>query len=322
LLLDAQAAVLLDVARTYYQVLRSERSVAVLLASLATQDERVRDIRARQKAGIARPLDTAQTEAQAAATRVSLIAAQNDVATGRSTLSFLLGVPANDSPLVDEAQLPQAAPSLAALQDQAARQRQDLSAAVQALEAAKLSVNAAIAQYYPSVTLNVNYFLSRQSTPTESDWNYLLSANLPIFSAGLIEANVRQAWSLLRQAKLSETQVRRQVVQDVEVACQNFQASRDRLKELQVQLAAAEEALRQAEQSYRVGLATNLERLTAQDALLSAQLQLASERYNQKVFYLNLLRAAGALTTRLPGEPATAPTTAPATRPGTMPAGE
>jgi hypothetical protein len=36
------------------------------------------------------------------------------------------------------------------------------------------------------------------------------------------------------------------------------------------------------------GLATNLECLTAQGQLLLAQLQMASERYNLKVAYLNL----------------------------------
>src|SRR6266705_3426642 len=66
--LDAQAVVLLDVARTYYQVLRSERSVEVLKNSLNLQDARVRDFQARRRAGVVRPLDVAQTEAQASAT--------------------------------------------------------------------------------------------------------------------------------------------------------------------------------------------------------------------------------------------------------------
>jgi len=59
------------------------------------------------------------------------------------------------------------------------------------------------------------------------------------------------------------------------------------------------------------GVGTNLERLVAQDRLLSTQLQITSERYDQKVFYLSLLRAVGALSIRLPGEPA--PTTQPST---------
>ena len=58
---------------------------------------------------------------------------------------------------------------------------------------------------------------------------------------------------------------------------------------------AAREALEQAEGSYRVGLATNLERLTAQSALLSAELQLASERFDQALLLMDLTRFTGRL---------------------------
>ena len=314
LLLDAQAAVLLDVAKTYYQILRSEKSVEVLRNSLKVQEERVRDIRARQAAGLVRPLDVAQTEAQASGTRVSLIAALNDVENGRAVLDFVVGVPVSESRLVDAAHFSDTMPTLEELRSEALRQRQDVLAAQAAVAAARYDVDAAVGKYYPSVTINVNYYLSRDSLPTESDWNSVLSANLPIFSAGLIEADVRTAWSLLRQAKLSESQTRRQVVQDVQLAYQNLLASHDRLHELQVQLKAADEALQQADQSYKVGLATNLEQLAAQDRQLATALQLTSERFDQKVFHLALLRATGKLSTRLPGEPATAPTTRSATK--------
>ncbi|HEV8603772.1 MAG TPA: TolC family protein [Tepidisphaeraceae bacterium] len=318
LLLDAQAIVLLDVARTYYQVLRSERSVEVLKNSLNLQDERVRDFQARRRAGVVRPLDVAQTEAQASATRVSLIDARNDVVNGRTALAFLVGAPVYESPLIDQAPLSQAVPSLVDLQQEAANRRQDLLALRAAVSAARFDVEAAIGHYFPSISFNVNYFLQRESLPSESRWNAILSANLPIFSGGVLEADLRLAWSLLRQAKLAESFTERQVIQDVRIAHENMLASQDRFRELEVQLKAASEALLQAEQSYRAGLGTNLERLVAQDRLLSTQLQLTSERYDQKVFYLALLRAIGRLSIRLPGEPA--PTTLPATtQPTTRP---
>ena len=319
LLLDAQAAVLLDVAETYYQVLRSEQLLDVLRNTLNVQDERLRDTRARQKAGLARPLDVAQTEAQAASTRALVIRAQNDIQNARSLLALLVGAQVHDSPLVDEAQVPEEVLAIESLMDDAMRQRYDLRAAESAIAVARQFVDAAIGQYYPSVALNLNVFLSRESVPTESDWNGLLAINLPIFSANQIEADVRAAWSEFRRAKLEESFTRRQVMQQVEVAWQNLQGSRARIRELTVQVTAATEALRQAEQSYRAGLATNLDRLTAQDEVLSAQLQITSERYNQKVAWMNLLRATGALSTRLPGDPAP-PATRPATVPATQPA--
>ncbi len=39
---------------------------------------------------------------------------------------------------------------------------------------------------------------------TDDDWNGLISLNLPIFTAGLIHADVREAWSQYRQTVLFE----------------------------------------------------------------------------------------------------------------------
>ncbi len=64
---------------------------------------------------------------------------------------------------------------------------------------------------------------------------------------------------------------------------------------------AAEEALRQAEAAYGAGLGTNLERVTAQDQLLSAQLRAAREEFTAKLAYLAAMRASGVLAQTLTG---------------------
>ena len=311
LMLDLQAVVLLDVAQTYYQVLRSEQSVNVLRNSGKLQGERVRDMRARNQAGMARPLDVAQTEAQASATRASLVSAEADVRNGRTTLAFLTGHDVTSSALVDEMDVPPALPTLDASLAAAGETRHDLAAARLAVATARANVNTAVGQYYPSVNLNLNYYLDRQSNPADSDYNGLISTNLPIFTGGVIHANVREALSLLRQARLRESLAGRQVEQDVRLAHSNLRAAADRYTELQVSRDAAQEALRQAEQSYNAGLATNLERLVAQDQLLSAQLELATATYEQKLFYLNLQRVvgrmAGVIRTAGPATPAQPP---------------
>ena len=108
----------------------------------------------------------------------------------------------------------------------------------------------------------------------------MLNANIPIFTAGQIEADVRRAWSELARRHCSSRSPAA-TLQGVRLAYENVTASRERLGDLQTQVQAAREALEQAEGSYRVGLATNLERLTAQSDLLSAELQLTSERFDQ-----------------------------------------
>jgi outer membrane protein TolC len=93
LLLDRQATLLLDVAQTYYQVMRSEKQVQVLENSVQVQQQRVTDIDVQRRAGVARPVDVAQSEAQLAGTRNALIRARNAVRNGRAMLAQLIGVP-------------------------------------------------------------------------------------------------------------------------------------------------------------------------------------------------------------------------------------
>lgn len=302
LLLDLREALLLDVAQVYYRVLRAERLAVVLENSVKVQEERVRDIRARQRIGVARPLDVAQTEAQFSQTRVLLLNARNVVQTGRAALGFLTGVNVQDSPLSDGFVLPVNPPTLDDLVAMATARRQDLAAAA-AAEAARRDVDVAIGQYAPSVSLNLDYFLARDSLPTDRDWTGLLRVNIPIFAAGRIEADVQGAWSRFRQAVLAYSLLKRQIRQDVEISHKNVGASIARMAELKDQLRAAQEAIRQAESAYNNGLGTNLERITAQDQFLSAQLQLTSEEFDQKVFYLTAYRALGAITEGTAGVP-------------------
>lgn len=299
LLLDQQALILLDVAQVYFQVLRSERQVAVLESSVNVQDERVADVNARQQAGLARPLDVSQTRAQLAATRVALLSARSNVANGRTTLATLIGVDRVGGPLSDdfgdELSPAAALPPLAAFEQKALIEREDVAAARSAVQTARQRVREAFSRYYPSVTLNLTGFLYRENYTDASKWTGILNANLPIFTAGQIHADVRRAWSELRQAAMFESLARREALQGVRLAYENVSASRQRLADLDMQVGAAREALEQSEGSYRVGLATNLERLTAQGDLLSAELQLASERYDHALLLLDLTRFTGRL---------------------------
>jgi len=312
LLLDLREALLLETAQVYYAVLRAERLARVLESSSAVQDERLRDIRGRQDAGFARPLDVAQIEAQASETRVALLDARNQITVARSTLTFLTGAEMATSPLTDEFALPSERVTLEQLIELALRSRQDLAAAEASTRAARAEVDAEIGRYYPTVTVNLDYFLTRESVPTDRDWSGLLTLNLPLFTAGRIDADVREAWSIFRQHVLRYSLIRRQIRRDVEVAYEDYMASGRRLAELQNQLRAAEEALRQAEASYQAGLGTNLERVAAQDQLLSAQVSMTNEEFIRKLAYLSALRAIGALTSEITQLAIPSPADAPA----------
>jgi outer membrane protein TolC len=309
LLLDAQATVLLNVAQTYYQVLRSEQQVRVLTESLLVDQARLRDVEGRYANHLALALEVSQTRAQAASTAADLTQAQTDVRNGRRTLAFLIGEPAVSGPLSDDLWVPNNLPDVDEFRKMAGEDRQDLLAADSALRAAKFSVDAAVAEYYPSVSLNVAGFLYRQYFSDASKWDALLSANLPIFSAGVIEADVRTAWSKLRQAALFQAMLRRQIDQDVQTAYDNLVSTDRKLEDLRIEVQAAADARQQSEQLLNNGLAIPLDVLTAQETLLDAQLLYTSASFDRSVFYLDLLRTTGELNTAptIVSNPATQP---------------
>lgn len=292
---DLQASFLLETAFVFYNALRLESSVSALENTAKLQEERLRDIRTREQNGLAKPLDVSQADAQAADTRVQLIAAQNALRNARTTLYLLTAHPMAQRKLIDDLSPPLETDPIASWQEIAAKQRHDIRAADHAVETARHVVEIAFGQYYPSVTLNLEYVLTVDNTSTENQWNAVLRANVPIFTAGRIEADVRTAWSAVRQAHLRAQLVRRQVVADIERTHHDFESARLQITELNRRVAAAELALRQAEANYDVRLATNLDRLVAQDELLSARLDLITQQYSNKVAYLALLRAAGTI---------------------------
>ena len=149
--------------------------------------------------------------------------------------------------------------------------------------------------WWPTVAVDLDVFLARDSTPSDQDWRSLFEVRLPLFNGGRLHADVRDALSRLRESKLVLARAERFVRRDVEVALENLETGRRRVHELGLQLETARETRLQADGLYDAGLATNLERLTAQDASLRVELAFESAELDLQVLRFDLWRAAGVL---------------------------
>jgi outer membrane protein TolC len=296
LLLDLRETVVLDVVQAYYRVLRAEERAAVLEQSLASQQQRVREFVARERIGTGRALDRTQAEALLSRTMLELFDTRNDARSGRVALALLTGVDVGASPLHDDFRMPDQRPAGPALLALAEERRQDLRAAALAAEAARARVEVAFGQYYPSIGVSLDWFLSRDSLPTERDWTGLLSLYLPLFTGVRIAADVREAWSQFRQEVSRYSLLRRSIAHDLAQALDRLGTLEQRLDELRTLTAADAESLRQAEGGARAGLTTNLVVLLAQNQLQRSQVDVVETELERKVAWLLALRVTGALT--------------------------
>lgn len=296
LILDLRESLLLETARAYYDAILAERLVRVLESSVLAQVERLTDVQARNQVGFARPLDVSQVQAQVSRTRSQLIAARRQVAEARSTLALLTNTDAAESVLTDGFEVVATERSVDEMVSIALEHRQDLVAARNDAEAARRRVDVAISQFYPTIGVNLDYFLVRAPEDELSNVASLIEVRLPLLSAGRIEADVREAWSVFRERVLAYRLRAREVRRDVEIAWARLEASRAAAAEFVTQVRVARDTLALAEASYQAGLGTNLERVTAQDQLLTAELDATSEEFISRTSHLALLRAMGLLS--------------------------
>jgi outer membrane protein len=326
LIYDLKQTVLLDVAQAYYQVLTAEQSVDVLTNSLTAQESNVSTLQEQFKVGAARRLDVAQAESQASQTRVQLLQSQADVKTGRALLAFLVDAPIRDNPLRDDFEAPTDVGIVESWIAEGEAGRQDLQAADAAVRSARYNVEVVFGQYYPSLSFNFSHAIYQRPFQPFTFWSAILDLNMPIYTGGRIEAQVRQAWSLYRSAALTQSQLRRQIDQTVRTAFINLDLAHKELAELEVQVIAARQEYDLALLLFKNGGGTYLNVQQAQATLLSTQLQLTTEQFTQKTAYFNLMRTIGNLsyasvisTTRPSEQAITQLATQPTTRLGNSP---
>lgn len=178
--------------------------------------------------------------------------------------------------------------------------RPDIKAAERAMEAAFYNTNAARSAFYPSVTLGglIGWTNSAGivTDPGKLLWNAVASLTQPIFARGKLRAN-------LKISKLTQQDIANRYVQtvisagnQVNEAMADCQASQQKDLLYKRQVAVLHDAFDGTHELMNNGKANYLEVLTAQEALLSAQLAEAMNLYRGSIAKISLYMALGGAT--------------------------
>lgn len=301
--IDAQAARLTlstNIAQGY-----AELGYANALEDLAQRElERARATRKlsaqRVKAGIDNALTLRQTEAAVASAQQSVQAAQEQAALTRATLAALAGQGPDRGLQIARPQvlrvgafaLPSDLPS-----DLLAR-RPDIVAARWRVEAAERGIDAAKAQFYPSINLSAAVGLASAGL---SDLFSLPSRyaqigpaiSLPIFDGGRLRAGLaeRNADYDLAVAQYDRTLV--DALHEVVEQVITLRVIDAQIATQQQALDAAQSADTLGQQRYRSGVSAYLDVLAVQQPLLRAEQQLTDLNAQRLIASLRLVKALG-----------------------------
>ncbi len=287
-----------SVAETYIQLRGLDEQLDVARQTLASYAESVRLFELQFGHGQVSQMVVEQARSQYETAASMIPGLESQIAQTENALSILLGRhpgPVQRGRSVAELEMP-AVPF--GLPSQLLERRPDLAQAEQNLIAANAQIGAAKALYFPSISLTGAYGtqsseLSDLFKGPSRVWNYAGSVTGPIFTAGAIRGQVKQAQAAQEAARLGYQNAILSAFSDVE----NSLVARQKLGEqlrAQEQLARSlREYSRLAWLQYHEGYTPYLTVLNAESQLFSAELARVQTRTSHLRAFVRIYQAMG-----------------------------
>jgi len=261
-----------DVAGAYLNLLQNHRQIATIEEQVKLTDDRVKELRNFVDIGRSRKSEILAAQSQLAQDQADLEASRGQERLAQSALQFLTGLTQDLAPA--EIAAPERADDPAPFFARA-RTRPDVEAARKDFESSDLFVTIQRRQYWPTVSLDGNYYLLRPSNFTKNiHWDAALTGQLPIYYGGQISAQVREAKAArgIREAALSLAL--RGAERDVRDAHSDLVSDLSVVAALRGALTLAEANAKAQAEDYRHGLVTNIDVLTSLTTVQNTRLRL------------------------------------------------
>ncbi len=293
-----QTRLIANVANYYYQLLSLDAQMIVTQQAVERYREQVRVTQKLKDAGNANDAAVAQTEATLYAAETTLYDLQYSIKQTENSLALLLGKTPQtiERNTLDAQTTPENLTSGVPLQ--LLSRRPDIRQSEQTLVQAYYTTSEARAMLYPAITLSGTIgWTNTDGSVIVNPGHLLLSAVgslvQPIFNGGQNRARVKIARAQQEEARLEFQQALLNAGAEVNNALTLVQIARAKADSRNEQLNSLERAVKSTQQLMRLGSTTYLEVLTAQQALLSAQLSAISDKLSELQGVVSLYHALG-----------------------------
>jgi outer membrane protein TolC len=282
----------------YFRALRASASVQADESRVALAEALATLAVNQQKQGVGTKLDTLRAQVQLQTERQRLIQAQTQRVTALAGLVRLLDLPPETSlELLDTLASP--ALPVGGFQEayQAGLAQRPELAALDAREKAAVNLReAAQGLRLPTLVATGSYgSTSLQSQPSATTYQVALGLRVPLFTGGLVSAQVSRAKSEENRVQEARKDIRAQVGYEVQVAQAELDAAAHEVEVANLALDLSREALIQAQHRFEAGVSNNIELINAQDELARANDNQISALYRLNQSRADLARATGQL---------------------------
>jgi outer membrane protein, multidrug efflux system len=287
-----------SVATTYVNLLSLDRQLAIAKSTTESRAESVHVFELRFAGGQVAQMQLSQSQSEYEASLAAIPQLELQIAQQEDALSILLGH--NPEAILRDRELDDLAlPGVpAGLPSDLLERRPDLRQAEQNLIAANAQIGAARALYFPSISLTgllgtASPQFSSLFTGPARVWSYAGAVSLPIFTAGSISGQVKQAEAQQQQALFEYQKAIQVSFQEVADALVSLQKTREQLVVQGREVDALRTYSHLARLRYEGGYTSYIEVLDAERSLFNAQLSYAQTQGGVFTSTVSLYQAMG-----------------------------
>ena len=293
-----EQTVLLSAATIYMDYLRDSAIVEVQRSNVRVLEQTLKQTRDRFNVGEVTRTDVAQSEAQLAAGKTQLLAAEATLTTTKANFRRIIGnepdALAPGSPV--DRFLPGSLPTAV---DLSLIENPSVTAAMFGIDVNYLQVKVNEGALLPTVSLQASVQQSYESTITtfrSFGAAAVAQLSVPVYQGGAEYSLIRQSKENLAQQRLVLEQTRDQTRANTVTAWGQLVAGKAQVASAQAQVTASEIALNGVREEAKAGQRTTLDVLNAQQALVNARVALVTAQHDRVVAYYGVLGAVGRLS--------------------------
>ena len=288
-----------DVAAGYFSLLELDSEFDIAKRTLATREESLRLIRARQQGGLATLLDVRQAEELVYQASQTIPDTERSIEQTENQLSFILGN--NPGPITRGQPLErqQTLPIVpAGLPSSLLERRPDIRAAEENLVAQRALVSAAKKAYFPRISLTgLLGFQSDQlsnlfSGPSRA-WTFVPQVSQPIFTAGRLKSGVKSAKAQQEFALVQYQQTTQNAFREVSDALVQYRKVKEIRAQQELLVSTLRDRSRLAHLRYEGGVDTLLNALDSDRELFDAERNLTQTKRDELFSLVQLYKALG-----------------------------
>jgi len=249
-----------------------------------------------QRTGIGLNIDTTRAQVELQNERQNLIDAETSTHTTNYILAELLDLPRDQEPaLTDKLQffdLPEVERTVAI--DTALMNRPEMQAQAAQEQIAHLEQKSASEERLPQIDSS-GYWLYQGSRFNNGipAYSYQINFNVPLFTSGRIRAEIAHADLEQRRIAQNRQLLEARIVREVKSAIDDLNAARKNVDVANLGFQLANDEVAQAARRFAAGVTTNVEVVTAQDALARANANQIDAFYRFNQSRVNLSQAMG-----------------------------